>query len=1416
MKFFVHLFVLLPIASFCLPCNASTPVRIEFSNLAKILPWEETPGALSINGVKLYTGRESIGCWESWIDVLVKLDAKNVPVENTGLLVSVRNMESRIMAQAKSRVESSEALIRIDMRSLEAERALVRIEWRNNTGILLGMGETWVSADKPKSLESGTRIPVKIDIPEGIESIDRYPVRFGLPLPRGSLWQGDGLKVMDASGREVPSQLEIAGRWSEEGSVKWIWVDALVSGRTGEEIYVVPGERTRGSFPAVPVRVEKNGGRLIVKTGPAEYVVGSDGALIKEVRCNNKVFAREGTMQGLYVIDQKGRLGKVSSKDASMRLESEGPVSSVIRIEGDYVTTAGEILARHITRLKFTAGRPEAEATHTLIITRDTGEVWFRDIGWELEVLPGTDTKAIFSMTPANSMNPADGKIVLQGWKAINAKETAVSEKIKFNLVSLPLSEGKVYSSMQKEGATFGLRPNVYSWTRQNPSTPWIPYLRGKNMAQVSASGSKEPVCLGEKIGDWAGVEGRNGGFMFSCRDASAQHPKEMEVAYDRINMKLYSSSVSGIELDFKMENLMKNWGMLPIEKVADFDKVSRNLLENYTSFVLKHSSNAVGWSKTHELLFSPFFPGNEPGLVSFLHSRQVFAHVSPDWIRKTEAFGALHPVNRKDFPLEETLISNLFWGKVKQGLGGEIGGFIDYNAGPIWIIHDLRGGSYTIRSDSWYLYARSGDRSIREFAQGANRAFLDNNISHWSSKNKTKGLILENIGSPGSLRDRNRPLDLPLYWVGKSSADTPLATSGNLNQALFDYYITGNRRAGDILENYSNAIKENLTSKTRHWRVISVMRNILESYEFSWEPRLKELIYELTAGHLYDPESEVFMTKARPHRSSTYKMETDGDVFIMLFDIFGDRLFHKMAKTIAVYNWEKSDISPPIYGQNRSTGYMGYFLWKETFSPSVASRFDYSRRRLVAERQLDSETGEINLTCVSQIPRYFKGLPLAMDVIKEAKAKKIKLSSYIAFKVEEPPARLFFVKPGEDAVKVDYADEPGETHMELLVRQEGSSSAEHFKGREEDGVIKPWVTGNKVRLKPYSVVRYIWAGHDLHTVTEKSYGIVSVHIPKDAPGGLYEIEVNGNQQYSVFADKCTPLAIYAPDGWMPPAMSPPEKICFRMPEGAKDGKIFFEKGALLFAPDGKPFGGNKSVSGWVELPCDKAGLWTFESVEPGKVKVENLPAFFAMGNEELYSRPLKKKKAPLEKVSGSLDWPLTWRVFGPFHQNDPVLPVGVLNSYPEKVKIGNKQAEAADVEVKDTIYDFPDILKKEPGGSVAYVFIVFNSDREQDVTLGMGADWWMQAWVNGEPVHDTTETSNIYYPFSIWNHLVNVKVKKGRNILAVRYIRSQGSQLALGGPDQLRVTPLPPEPGELKDMSLIEKEFNLFMTGEK
>lgn len=94
------------------------------------------------------------------------------------------------------------------------------------------------------------------------------------------------------------------------------------------------------------------------------------------------------------------------------------------------------------------------------------------------------------------------------------------------------------------------------------------------------------------------------------------------------------------------------------------------------------------------------------------------------------------------------------------------------------------------------------------------------------------------------------------------------------------------------------------------------------------------------------------------------------------------------------------------------------------------------------------------------------------------------------------------------------------------------------------------------------------------------------------------------------------------------------------------------------------------------------------------------------------------------------------------------------------------------------------EVFKATEAGDAAYVFLEIELPRDQVVTIGMSPDFWLDAWVNGEAVfEDTIEGGS--FPPSIADYQVDVELREGTNVLAVRFIRGRASaQLALGGPN--------------------------------
>ena len=166
-------------------------------------------------------------------------------------------------------------------------------------------------------------------------------------------------------------------------------------------------------------------------------------------------------------------------------------------------------------------------------------------------------------------------------------------------------------------------------------------------------------------------------------------------------------------------------------------------------------------------------------------------------------------------------------------------------------------------------------------------------------------------------------------------------------------------------------------------------------------------------------------------------------------------------------------------------------------------------------------------------------------------------------------------------------------------------------------------------------------------------------------------------------------------------------------------------------------------------------------------------------------------RAAAAPTAAGTLVWPTEWTVFLPLARTDPVLPKDVLATVPESIQVSGRTIPARRVTPEQGIrFDFAPLFGGVKVDNTAYAFLVLEAGQPQQTTLGMGADWWLQAWLNGERIEDTEPDGNVAWPPSIHDFKVNVTLRPGRNVLAVRFISGQGSSvLALGGPEHLRAS---------------------------
>ena len=165
------------------------------------------------------------------------------------------------------------------------------------------------------------------------------------------------------------------------------------------------------------------------------------------------------------------------------------------------------------------------------------------------------------------------------------------------------------------------------------------------------------------------------------------------------------------------------------------------------------------------------------------------------------------------------------------------------------------------------------------------------------------------------------------------------------------------------------------------------------------------------------------------------------------------------------------------------------------------------------------------------------------------------------------------------------------------------------------------------------------------------------------------------------------------------------------------------------------------------------------------------------------------------------LAWPSAWIVFGPMDKSDPVVDAEILKTIPKELRVAGRAFQGLRVECADGRIDFAKLFGGHKEGMTAYAFAEVVAREDMELSMGAGADWWMQWWIDGKPIYDTLENGNQGKPFStisILDHKFKISLSKGRHVLSIRVISGSGGFLVVsGGPDQMLVAPRAKLPGE-------------------
>lgn len=269
---------------------------------------------------------------------------------------------------------------------MEKKQGLSRRQFVRNAGLFTA-GWPIASSLTPSFIENNSSYaarPVRLHWLDAKAPLLPTGVTWGVPWPRGTVKKESSFRLMAANGATVNMQSWPLALWPD-GSIKWS-AHAIGAGKEGTdslELTATKETDTRGSL-----KVNERADQISVDTGVMQCDIGKTGiSLIRSIKRNGHVIASEGKLV-LLTQDATDEGSAVStqhdtfeSKISTVTLEQQGPVRTVVKIEGKHVNAKQRAWLPFVIRLYFYEGGESIRILHTIIYDGDEHKDFIRGLG---------------------------------------------------------------------------------------------------------------------------------------------------------------------------------------------------------------------------------------------------------------------------------------------------------------------------------------------------------------------------------------------------------------------------------------------------------------------------------------------------------------------------------------------------------------------------------------------------------------------------------------------------------------------------------------------------------------------------------------------------------------------------------------------------------------------------------------------------------------------------------------------------------------------------------------------------------------------------------------------------------------------------------------------------------------------------
>lgn len=634
------------------------------------------------------------------------------------------------------------------------------------------------------------RVPGTLSWVDGKAPAYQPGTTWGHPWKKGERQIGDALTLISAQGESLPLQSWPTAYWPD-GSVKWTAHALPASIQPGEQCKIIPGN---SPAPVAPVTVSDAGDIVVLDTGVVQVHIGKQGRdILTKLRRDGKTIGQSARLVGLV---QDGPVNEPQSPASviafessidTVTIEQSGSVRSVVKVEGKHKLPDGRRWLPFTLRIYAYAGAETIKLSHTFIYDGDDQTDFIKGLGLRFNVVQRDE-------------------LYNRHIRFVGQDKGLWGEGVK-GLTGLRRDPGKAVRQAQIDGIA---TPPLDEWDERVTSRlHWIPVWNDFTLTQLSANGfairkRTKPGHAwidsdqGHRASGMSYLGGVSGGILFGMRDFWQLHPVQVDIRnagseLAEATLWFWSPEAPAMDVRFYHDGL----GQETYDDQLDALNIT---YEDYEPGF----GQAYGVARTTDLTL---------GIMATTPSRQQTVDIAgsiqqvpqivaaPQDYLATNVFGGLWSLPDRSTPAKANIEDRLdfqvkyYCSQVEQRHWYGFWNFGDvmhtYDVDRHVWRYDIGGYAWDNSELSpdlwlWYSFLRTGDPSTFHLAENMTRHNRDVDIYH---AGKFRGL-----GTRHNVQ----------HW-GCSAKQMRISTSA---YRRFHYYITGDERTGDVLNEVINADK--------------------------------------------------------------------------------------------------------------------------------------------------------------------------------------------------------------------------------------------------------------------------------------------------------------------------------------------------------------------------------------------------------------------------------------------------------------------------------------------------------------------------------------------------------------------------------------------------------------------------------